>query len=603
MAHFIVIRDADDGRRARFVAAARARLDFLGGLTVDARAWRDVSVMWAASPRAPVSVAEDARGLTVLFGEAIPGPGPRRESATEYADAWRSAREAGADVPAARDGIYAAVAAEERGAVLATDILGIFPVYFLDDDEVFLAGSSPALFRLHPRCSARVDPQGLAGLLLTTHVIGGRTLWAGVRRLGAGDALIAGLGAPPRPRRQYRVPVTERHFDVTLRGCARVLGGVLDAAVRRHAPMPGPYGMLLSGGRDGRTLAGLLGETGAEVTALTYGRPGEVEMRCAQAVARVLGFRHVAQESPPERLVHAVQLTAEWELGSAGIGTGVQWQSRMALDALPPRLISGLFGDQVIGGHSPAWARVKSVEDLGFDTVFGRMLRLGFPIETARALMLPDIGEGAVDAAVADARAHFDGLEGRPSQRASLFTLTTRFRFNNGGTVWRQSFSSWPILPFVDRAVVETAIAMPASGIGDRAAQDEFVATRFPALAALPLDRNGFNDAPLRPTLAWRLRERASAAARSARARLPGGGRRLTDLYYFRLFDLNGPAWRLVRRAAEPGRDAASAFLRRDALDALLPPPDVPIRLEDPIRHAWSRMALLGLLLSLRSVD
>jgi len=60
----------------------------------------------------------------------------------------------------------------------------------------------------------------------------------------------------------------------------------------------------------------------------------------------------------------------------------------------------------------------------------------------------------------------------------------------------------------------------------------------------------------------------------------------LTDLYFFRLFDLNGPAWREVRREAESGREAASEYPPRETLDALLPPPGRTIVLEEPIRQS-----------------
>jgi hypothetical protein len=63
------------------------------------------------------------------------------------------------------------------------------------------------------------------------------------------------------------------------------------------------------------------------------------------------------------------------------------------------------------------------------------------------------------------------------------------------------------------------------------------------------------------------------------------------------VFDINGPGWSAVRREAEPYRSRLSDLLDKSTLDALLPPPDVPLHCDDPIIDSAGPKTLLGLFL------
>jgi asparagine synthase (glutamine-hydrolysing) len=67
--------------------------------------------------------------------------------------------------------------------------------------------------------------------------------------------------------------------------------------------------------------------------------------------------------------------------------------------------------------------------------------------------------------------------------------------------------------------------------------------------------------------------------------------------FYHRIYDLNRPGWRAVRRLAEPHRERLSPFFQMDVLAELLPPPDTRILVRNPIGDAFGLKMLLGFML------
>jgi asparagine synthase (glutamine-hydrolysing) len=131
---------------------------------------------------------------------------------------------------------------------------------------------------------------------------------------------------------------------------------------------------------------------------------------------------------------------------------------------------------------------------------------------------------------------------------------------------------------------------MPASSLAERRGQDAVLCEHFPHLAELPLDRNSHVATPLRP----RLRYLIARAIRSRTARrAPQPERRR----YYRLWNINGPGWMAVRREAEKYRSLTYDWFDRDALAAILPPPEVKITYKDGIIDTSGLKSILGFML------
>lgn len=594
MANFVVVVDPRPDRRTAFCADAARRIAPLPGLTVGSCGSAGFAALWAAGARAPIASESDERGAAVIWGDALDDEGSRVAPGTLRA-AW-----AGADAKLpAFDGYHAAVVYDaERGLTLGSDLIGMFPVYWWASGEVLLAGSSPELLRLHPCFSSSVDIEGLAAMLLTMYSVDGRTLLTGVRRLAPGHLLRAGPGLQPREVENYRLPTSDRYHEMPFSSQAELLHEVLVDAVRRHLPRDEPCALSLSGGRDSRLVAGLLEQQGNEVTAVTFGERGDMEMRCARGVARATGFAHRTLPLDVDSNGRCAELHATWFHCTTGFGALAHWGSAARMDDLPPRLATGYVMDPIVGGTHISWAYDKVNRRMSFDSFFARVNAHGVAEETLRTLFAGRGANELVDTAKATVRRNYDAYSDIESQRAWCFDIHHRQRFHVGNPPWFFSFATWPVQPAVDRRVLEVAGGLPLATLAERRAQDEVIKRFFPRLAELPLDRNSYNTEPLSPRVRYLVgryvAERLSPLAKVAtRSKRDGGERR----FYYRIFDFNSPGWQAIRRLAEPHRDKLDGLMDRDRLDEYLPPPGVKLEVKNGIVDSSGRKMLVGLML------
>jgi asparagine synthase (glutamine-hydrolysing) len=591
VANWLLVIDEDGSRRAEYAARVRTLVAPIAGLRVQSREGAGWSAVWAAASTAPVDVEVGSNGGALLWGEARDAAGGLQTAAAIRA-AWRGG------AVAQWDGYYAAAVVEEpvQTLTVGTDVLGVFPIYYWTDSSgVVLVGTSPELFRTHPRFRPALNETGLVGILLSNGLVDGQTLWRGVRRLGPGCRLRV-LDGRVWEDEGYRLPLSTAAVDLPLEGHVCQLAQVVEAAVKRHAPPGRSYGLLLSGGLDSRMIAGFLAKQNAKVVSLTFGRYDDVEMRCAGAVASVLGFAHRATEVPPEAYPDAAKRLARWEALAAGFGGVPEWAMHRAIASLADRVLTGHMLDGIVGGLHVGWAYDPRAGKMGFDQLLGSVIRWGFAPTTLKSMLIPGASD-VVDDVMARLRHEYAHPAEREHHRAWIFDLRHRMRFHVGSATWTTSFASWPVLPFLDRAVLCVAAAMPGSSLADRRAQTELLVTRFPKLAEQPLDRNSHDMRPLRPKLRHEVRHAVRERCRRLALRIPGILRRRERLYYRRLFDMNSPGWRAVRTLAEQYRTQIPSILSREIVDAHLPPPEKDISADGPIGATSGMKMLLGLAL------
>ena len=572
MANLLIVVDPDEHRRAAFTGNVHSELAFMPGLRSSRVGSGLVDVLWASSPSAPVNVADGSEGGAIVWGDAIGDTGGRA-TGRDILDAWMRPGDA-----ACWDGFFAAATWNVHGTLtVGCDLLGIFPLYWWSDGEVALVGSSPELFSRHPRFEARFDPAGFAGILMTNGLVAGRTLWKGVQRLSPGHVLRLKGPASVREELQYQVPMSDRYADLPFRGHADVMGDALADAVNRHCPEGDPYGILLSGGLDSRMLAGFMGERGIRPRALTLGLSTDLEMRCAKSVARELGLEHVTAE-PDQRSYHEyASLHSRWEHLGQGFTTIRDWETQAHVGALAPRVVVGCLADNIVGAVSISWAYDQEAREMSFETFWRRMPQLGIRPQVLDDLLDRDFFHDSVQGTVAEIRDEFHSLAETDAGRAWQHDLKHGARFHVGGTIWRLSFGSWPVVPVLDRRVLETMGALPPAALSDRLAQLRLLTSRFPRLAELPMDRSELSRSEaelLQPRVAVMLREylRARYIEYRRKLRVPGlRGREVR--YWYRINDFNGAGWRSVRALAEPGRESLRGVFDLTALESVLPAP------------------------------
>lgn len=590
MANFLVIVDPDHARRHAFIRQVEPRLAPVDGLAVSRLDLGDFSAVWAASPRAPVSQHVAADSAAVVWGHPLDRDG--QVTAERVAHDWAGAR---MSEPAPFDGYFAAAAFRRgRGLVVAPDLLGLFPVYYAASSDVCVVSATPEPFRFHPLFPSAIDREGLVGLLIVRAPLHGRTLLRGISRLASSHALVWRPNAAPREVRQYRIPVTDGGGHSTFAEDVAALDDALAAAVKRHVPASAPRGLLLSGGRDSRMLAGYLAEDRLPLHALTLGERGDFEVECAAPVASALGMTHALASVDDADYVWMADVQANHEHLVGGFGNIYMWGLMEPLRRLPPAVVTGYLTDSIITGKSIT----PGLHD--FDVVLPKLVQRALSPEQLARLLRRDVFGSAVEATIDNLRTAWNDAAPATLQRPWQFQIAHSERCHVGAIPWRLGFGSWPVMPVLDRRVLDTVGAIPAPSLANRRAQDEILRRRFPQLARLPhVAANGDVVDPLLPSMRARIARAASrltrGRSRPRRAQAASGER--DRRFNYRMYDFNSPGWRAIRRRAEPERERLAPLFDMDALRAFVPPPDATLALEHPIFDSVGRKLIVGLML------
>jgi len=587
MSAVLIIRDPDSERRRLGIQAAESTMRRFD-LVVASAELGTIAIVWATFPGGPVSRAPGA----FVMGDVIPGPGPERLTAAEYAE-----RLTRAETPPAFDGYHFAATFEARGSLtVATDILGAFPVYHAVAGAALLVGSSPALITAYPGFTAAFDPYGLAALMITNGSVRGQTPYRGIRRLAAGHVLAAAPDGPPRETRHFAIELNDSSHDVPAEECTlRVYESFFEAS-KRHVPTSVPHSMLLSGGIDSRVITGVLARQGVPLNVITRGDPRDLEYHCARAVARQLRL--------PHRLVpHGGGAFEEFERsiwwggmacapggGSGGFGEKLPGAQR--------HLVAGYMADPILGGVTISKAFDRASRTASFEYFIKRMNVWGVPLDVLPRLLRKDVFGESMEMVLRHLREDFANAGETNLARSWLHTMVLRERFAMGRMWGRLAFHSWPRMPQVDRALLRVVAGVPLPVLAGRRVEREILERFHTDLARLPLDRNDFDITPPLPGVLDLVRAGIDRRVRRLRRRL--GMPRPERRYYHRTFDFNGSAWRLNRRGAESDRERAYALFDRETLDSIVPRADEHWKPTGLIEGASGAKMLTGLAVWLR---
>ena len=189
-----------------------------------------------------------------------------------------------------------------RGELLiARDPLGEKPMHlaWLPDGRLAFASELSALLTL-PSLSRALDPAAVEDVLALGYIPDPATIYAKIRRLRPGHALLLRRGDAGRPEpRRYWAPPT--HAAAAPADAPAMLAAMLKEATRARLMSDVPLGAFLSGGIDSGTVTALASlarqEAGQErLATFTIGFPGEDDEREAAAlVAARYGTLHHAE--------------------------------------------------------------------------------------------------------------------------------------------------------------------------------------------------------------------------------------------------------------------------------------------------------------------
>jgi hypothetical protein len=248
----------------------------------------------------------------------------------------------------------------------------------------------------------------------------------------------------------------------------------------------------------------------------------------------------------------------------------------------------------VLGGDAFPWGFDASTGHWSFETILKQLNTWGVPVARMSDLFKTTDAREVIADLVAGFRRDYNHGSGPESQRATLLKLVTRARFHVGSVIHRLSFRSWPLLPFLDRQVLEQLLGMPAELKTNRKLQKELLIRRSSKLADIPREHNSFFLEPLRPSV---LNRHTASLQKRLRRWYWQKWIKEEPRRYYRCYDLNSPQWRAVRLAAEPLRPRLEPWFDRNTSDQLLPPAESRVAFQEPISGSGTARLLLGLLL------
>ena len=178
---------------------------------------------------------------------------------------------------------------------LHRDRLGILPLYYYADSQVFLfASETKALLRGLGKVPD-LDIASLSDYLARRSVPAPWTLFEGIRKLEPATSLQVGREGVVSSRRYWSIPVG-RETPVDDDRAVNALETALGASVERCLVADVPVGAYLSGGLDSSLIVALISRSGAgeplQTFSAGFGDPRFDELPYARRMSQVLGTSH-----------------------------------------------------------------------------------------------------------------------------------------------------------------------------------------------------------------------------------------------------------------------------------------------------------------------
>jgi len=195
--------------------------------------------------------------------------------------------------------------------LLARDRLGIKPLYYArTDDELLFASEIKAILAARSR-RPKLNEAILPEFLATRFVSGEETFFQGVRKLLPGRTLSWSVAEGFQQRRYWSVPVDVDDTAMTPDERARDVRERLAAVVQSHLMTDVPLGLFLSGGIDSTALAALMAPMVREpIRTFSVGvsDPDANELAYARLAAQSVGAEHREVVVSPTEFFEALPL-------------------------------------------------------------------------------------------------------------------------------------------------------------------------------------------------------------------------------------------------------------------------------------------------------
>ena len=201
------------------------------------------------------------------------------------------------------NGIFAFAIDDPRSdsLVLVRDQLGVKPLYVAQPaPNTVVFASEPKAILASGLVDDTVDRVALGNYLTYGHAVGGRTIYASIRKVPAGHALVVEPGSV-RLQRYWSLRERARRWDPGAPAPREEVEALLNDAVQRNMIADVPVGAFLSGGVDSSLVTALMRKFTPALRTYSVGfGDAQDELPDALRVARALGTDHTAITMTPE---------------------------------------------------------------------------------------------------------------------------------------------------------------------------------------------------------------------------------------------------------------------------------------------------------------
>jgi asparagine synthase (glutamine-hydrolysing) len=184
----------------------------------------------------------------------------------------------------------------KRQLFCARDRLGIKPLYYYYDGQLFAFASEIKALLVHPAISARFEAKLLEEYLAFGYTSGEETLFRGIKKLMPGCHLTLNAeGGAPVIAQYWRIPTEKPTVERSDAEWIRATRELLEESVRLRLMADVPLGMFLSGGVDSSAIAALMQRMVSEPVktfAVGYAEEEFSELGYAREVAARIGTDH-----------------------------------------------------------------------------------------------------------------------------------------------------------------------------------------------------------------------------------------------------------------------------------------------------------------------
>ena len=167
----------------------------------------------------------------------------------------------GADCVARFRGMFAFALYDrnQQTLFLVRDRLGVKPLFYaLLDDGTLVFGSELKVLLQHPALARSIDPIAVEQYFALGYVAEPRTIFTGVRKLGAGESMVIKRGEPVQAPKQYWDVRFTQNNPMTLDDACSELTERLRESIRLRMISEVPLGAFLSGGVDSSAVVAMM---------------------------------------------------------------------------------------------------------------------------------------------------------------------------------------------------------------------------------------------------------------------------------------------------------------------------------------------------------